>query len=137
MIEPALASLDRLRGSTRARVLFVSHGNVGGVARHVEDLARCLARDVEVLLLQPHRSPFIALRWMRENANKYKIDPDRLAVWGYSAGGHLAALLGVTEPGLKAVVAGGAPCDFRAMPLEGRQLAFWCIHRSAWRQSSI
>ncbi len=66
MIEPALASLDRLRGSTKARVLFVSHGNVGGVARHVDDLARCLAGDVEVLLLQPHRSPFIALRWMRE-----------------------------------------------------------------------
>ena len=65
-IEPALSSLDRLRGSTRARVLVVSHGNGGGVARHVEDLARCLARDVEVLLLQPHRNPFIALRWMRE-----------------------------------------------------------------------
>ncbi len=35
-----------------------------------------------------------ALRWLRANAAKYHIDPDRLAVWGSSAGGHLAALLG-------------------------------------------
>ena len=48
------------------RVLFVSHADAGGVARHVEDLARCLAPDVEVLLLQPHRRPFVALRWLRE-----------------------------------------------------------------------
>jgi hypothetical protein len=36
------------------------------VARHVDDLARCLSRDAEVLLLQPHRSPFVALRWLRD-----------------------------------------------------------------------
>ncbi len=35
-----------------------------------------------------------AVRWLRANAAKYDIDPDRLAVWGSSAGGHLAALLG-------------------------------------------
>ena len=35
-----------------------------------------------------------ALRWLRANAAQYDIDPDRLAVWGSSAGGHLAALLG-------------------------------------------
>jgi glycosyltransferase involved in cell wall biosynthesis len=80
MNEPALASLDRLRGSTKARVLFVSHGNAGGVARHVEDLARCLARDVEVLLLQPHRSPFIALRWMRKGES-LRLYFDALAEW--------------------------------------------------------
>ena len=80
MIEPALASLDRLRGSTKARVLFVSHGNAGGVARHIEDLARCLARDVEVLLLQPHRSPFIALRWMREGES-LRLYFDAVAEW--------------------------------------------------------
>jgi acetyl esterase/lipase len=66
-----------------------------------------------------------ALRWMRENAPQYKIDPNRLAAWGYSAGGHLAALMGVAESGLKAIVAGGAPCDFRELPAENRQLAFW------------
>ena len=39
-----------------------------------------------------------AISWMVENAAKYKIDPKRLGVWGYSSGGHLAALLGTTNP---------------------------------------
>jgi acetyl esterase/lipase len=66
-----------------------------------------------------------ALRWMRRNAAKYKIDPDRMAAWGYSAGGHLVALLGVTDSPLKAVVAGGAPCDFREIPAGNEFLAYW------------
>ncbi len=35
-----------------------------------------------------------AVRWLRGNAAEYGIDPDRVAVWGSSAGGHLVALLG-------------------------------------------
>lgn len=66
-----------------------------------------------------------ALRWMRENAAEYKIDPQRLGVWGYSAGGQLAALLGVTSPFVSAVVAGGAPCDFRPVKPDNRFLAYW------------
>ncbi|MCX8035842.1 MAG: alpha/beta hydrolase [Candidatus Sumerlaeia bacterium] len=37
-----------------------------------------------------------AIRWLRANADKYHIDPDRIGVWGSSAGGHLVALLGTT-----------------------------------------
>jgi acetyl esterase/lipase len=37
-----------------------------------------------------------AIRWLRANAKTYNIDPDRIAVWGSSAGGHLAALLGTS-----------------------------------------
>lgn len=37
-----------------------------------------------------------AIRWLRANAKKYKIDPDRIGVTGGSAGGHLAQFLGVT-----------------------------------------
>ncbi|HYF79990.1 MAG TPA: prolyl oligopeptidase family serine peptidase [Symbiobacteriaceae bacterium] len=37
-----------------------------------------------------------AVRWLRANAKTYNIDPDRIAVWGHSAGGHLAALLGTS-----------------------------------------
>lgn len=82
-----------------------------------------------------------AVRWMRAHAKDYKIDPDQIAGWGYSAGGHLVALLGTTDaddgleggdakPGdpstrLQAVIAGGAPCDFREAPEESTQLAFW------------
>jgi acetyl esterase/lipase len=42
-----------------------------------------------------------AVRWLRANAAKYHIDPDRIGVTGGSAGGHLAQFLGVTA-GVKA-----------------------------------
>ncbi len=38
-----------------------------------------------------------AVRWMRANAKKYNIDPDKIASLGFSAGGQLAALLGTTN----------------------------------------
>jgi len=37
-----------------------------------------------------------AVRWLRANAQKYRLDPDRFAAWGASAGGHLSAMLGTT-----------------------------------------
>jgi acetyl esterase/lipase len=37
-----------------------------------------------------------AVRWLRANAAKYKIDPERIGVTGGSAGGHLAQFLAVT-----------------------------------------
>ncbi len=37
-----------------------------------------------------------AVRWLRANAAKYDIDPDRIGTTGGSAGGHLAQFLGVT-----------------------------------------
>jgi len=37
-----------------------------------------------------------AVRWLRSNAAKYHVDPDRIAAAGGSAGGHLVALLGTT-----------------------------------------
>jgi acetyl esterase/lipase len=37
-----------------------------------------------------------AIRWLRANAAKYHLDPDRVGVGGDSAGGHLVALLGTT-----------------------------------------
>lgn len=37
-----------------------------------------------------------AIRWLRAHADRYGYDPDRIGVWGNSAGGHLVALLGTT-----------------------------------------
>ena len=63
-----------------------------------------------------------AVLWMRAQANDQKIDAQRLAVWGYSAGAQLASLLGVLSPGdpnfvegtrVMAVVSGGTPVDMR------------------------
>lgn len=41
-----------------------------------------------------------AIRWIRANANKYNLDPDKIGVIGESAGGHLVAMLG-TSGGVK------------------------------------
>ncbi|MBR5742339.1 MAG: alpha/beta hydrolase [Clostridia bacterium] len=38
-----------------------------------------------------------AIRFLRKNAALYQVDPDRVAVMGESAGGHLAALAGTTS----------------------------------------
>jgi acetyl esterase/lipase len=37
-----------------------------------------------------------AIRWVRANAKKYNFDPDKIGVWGSSAGGHLVSLLGTS-----------------------------------------
>jgi acetyl esterase/lipase len=38
-----------------------------------------------------------AVRWLRTHAKEYRLDPDRFAAWGSSAGGHLVALLGTSD----------------------------------------
>jgi len=40
-----------------------------------------------------------AVRWLRKNAERLQIDPNRLGVIGGSAGGHLAAMVTLTTPG--------------------------------------
>ncbi len=47
-----------------------------------------------------------AIRYLRAHARKYRIDTDRIAAWGDSAGGHLAALLG-TSGGVAALEGSG------------------------------
>ena len=42
-----------------------------------------------------------AIRYLRANAKEYGIDPENIAVWGESAGGYLAAMVGTTN-GVKA-----------------------------------
>ena len=40
-----------------------------------------------------------AVRWLRAHKEEYKIDPDHIGATGFSAGGHLSLMLGVTGPG--------------------------------------
>ncbi|MFO1066600.1 MAG: alpha/beta hydrolase [Pirellulales bacterium] len=59
-------------------------------------------------MLQPKEGPRIwpqnlydcktAVRWLRANAERLQIDKDHIGVIGGSAGGHLAAMVGVTGP---------------------------------------
>lgn len=37
-----------------------------------------------------------AIRWLRANAKEHGFDPEKIAVWGTSAGGHLVAMLGAS-----------------------------------------
>ncbi len=50
-----------------------------------------------------------AIRYLRANAEKLGIDPEKIGVWGISAGGHLVSLLG-TSGGVKELEGeGGSP----------------------------
>ena len=59
-----------------------------------------------------------AIQYMRSNANSWSMDPERIGVLGYSAGGHLALLLGLLpgspEYRVQAVATAGAPTDLTA-----------------------
>jgi acetyl esterase/lipase len=71
-----------------------------------------------------------ALAFFRSRSAEYGFDPDRVALIGYSAGAHLASLIGVAidEPAFApdcdtgatgppaAVISGAGPQDMRAMP---------------------
>ncbi len=39
-----------------------------------------------------------AVRWLRAHAAEYRVDPDHIGAMGFSSGGHLALMLGVTGP---------------------------------------
>jgi acetyl esterase/lipase len=52
-----------------------------------------------------------AIRFLRSRAKEYGIDPDRIGVWGPSAGGHLVALLG-TSGDVKELEGKGGSAEF-------------------------
>jgi acetyl esterase/lipase len=45
-----------------------------------------------------------AIGYLTDRAGEYAIDPDRLGIWGESAGGYLASLVGLTDGRIRAVV---------------------------------
>ena len=56
-----------------------------------------------------------AVRWVRANAARFNLDPNRVGVWGDSAGGHIAAVLGTSggDPSLEGVELGNAQFSSR------------------------
>jgi len=96
-----------------------------------------VAVSIDYRLAPEHRFPAqlhdcqAAVRWMRANAARLRIDPARIAGFGYSAGGHLVGLLATTDfadglddatgtpdndTRLQAAVLGAAPIDLRRFP---------------------
>lgn len=61
-----------------------------------------------------------ALRWLRAHAPQYHLNAGKIATYGFSAGGQLAALLGTLdgprEVRVQAVVAASAPTDLTLFP---------------------
>jgi acetyl esterase/lipase len=58
-----------------------------------------------------------AIDWLKNNAERYQIDPERIGGWGYSAGGQLILRAGLDpQYGLKAIVSGGTPAKFSYWP---------------------
>lgn len=89
-----------------------------------------------------------AMLWTKKHAPDYGWDIDRMGLFGYSAGAHLCLMMGtlIDEPlqiqqqtsgwslddarwselpQPRLIVAGGAPCDFRALPPQNRTLAYF------------
>jgi acetyl esterase/lipase len=92
-------------------------GNRQQMNHFIEGMARMgyVAITVEYRLVPTARFPAqiedckAAVRWLRANAEKYHVRADRIGVVGFSAGGYLASMLGVTgkEDGFEGL--GGNP----------------------------
>ncbi len=54
-----------------------------------------------------------AIEYLTGHTDAYGIDSGRIAVWGESAGGYLASLVGLTEPNIKAVIDEFGASDIR------------------------
>ncbi len=88
-----------------AIVFFFGGGWVGGDRSHFENQAEYFSKRGLVCFLADYRTknkhnttPFeslkdakSAIRYIKKNASKFNIDPDKIAASGGSAGGHLAA----------------------------------------------
>lgn len=64
-----------------------------------------------------------AVDWVQSHSRDLGVDPSRVGVWGDSAGGHLALLVGTvrrrtSHPDVRAVVARCAPSDFTSWHLQ-------------------
>jgi acetyl esterase/lipase len=107
--KPGAAAVN---SAPRPAVLFVHGGGWrGGNKRDFGALAAGVAKQgyvcfsVDYRLVASNRNLWPAawddvqraVRWVRANAARYHVDPQRIAAVGASAGGHLVALLGTTD----------------------------------------
>jgi acetyl esterase/lipase len=90
----------------------------GGIFQLIPFVQRgCFCATIEYRLSQEAKFPAqiedckCAIRFLRAKAKEYRLDPDRIGVWGSSAGGHLVAMLGVTG-GVKELEGKGGWPDF-------------------------
>ncbi len=81
-----------------------------------------------------------AVRFIRREASRFRVDARRIGAFGYSAGGHLALLLATTGPAdglegpaapgdpsaaVQAVAVGGAPTNLDFVAIDSTEFAGW------------
>jgi len=100
------------KGSDSRPMIVFFHGGgwTGGPVRQFENQSKYFASrglvcaEVEYRLAKGKEKPLVciqdarsAMRWLRAHAKELGIDPERIAVGGGSAGGHLAACTGMIQ----------------------------------------
>ncbi|MGC9329302.1 MAG: endonuclease/exonuclease/phosphatase family protein, partial [Candidatus Hinthialibacter sp.] len=116
------------KGEGRPGIVFVHGGGwISGTRDHFQRQAVYFANQGYVCMCIEYRlsrealfpaaveDAKCAVRWMRAHAETYGVDPGKIAASGGSAGGHLAAMLGVTkkEDGLEG---SGGSDEFSSRP---------------------
>jgi acetyl esterase/lipase len=122
--KPRMYPFLPLKRSTSAAVLVIPGGGYDHVAITYEGFqiaAWLSAQGMPAFVLdyrvKPYRYPVEiddgrrAMRLLRAHAAEYGIDPNRLGVWGFSAGGHLASSLGTHCEKESAAVTNSDPVD--------------------------
>ena len=104
-LEPYLLPGDTVRGC----VLVLPGGGYGARAPHVFVLVYTVNLLDTPLKMQSLQDISRAVRMIRSKADRYSVDPDRVAVCGFSAGGHLACSTGIVYNEVKAD--NGDECD--------------------------
>lgn len=136
-----LADFHRPENPQRVPIVLMIHGGgwVAGTRHQILIHANRLTAEgfavlsIEYRLAPKHKYPAqlddvrAAIRYIQEQADALNVDANKLVIWGYSAGGHLAALAATNPldglPRPKVCVAGGAPCDFTNLPETNATLA--------------
>ncbi len=142
------AYLPKNRGTTLSSPLLYIHGGawIAGDKEQgpiEQDLSELLARGYAVFSINYRLGPLnpfpsqiedckCAVRSLRANAAKYQIDAKRIGVWGSSAGGHLAALLGTTNGISQLEGSGGYPEQSSAVQAVGTYFAPADLATSDW-----
>lgn len=93
------------KNATRSAVIICPGGGYGGLATNHEgkDPAEYLTNlGIQAFILRYRHAPQYkhpvplmdcqrAVRWVRAHAEKYQINPEKIGLWGFSAGGHLVS----------------------------------------------